>query len=79
MEGGSGKLVFVTVGTTSFDELIQAATDEKLLKVCFKSDLLSMPNKPVTSACSKLVVYTNNTRGLFHYSGAYCMSDNGYL
>lgn len=29
------KRVFVTVGTTSFDELIQAATEDTFLKVCY--------------------------------------------
>ena len=29
------KRVFVTVGTTSFDELIQAVTEDKFLKVCY--------------------------------------------
>lgn len=29
------KRVFVTVGSTSFDELIQAATEDKFLKVCY--------------------------------------------
>ena len=29
------KRVFVTVGTTTFDELIQAATEDKFLKVCY--------------------------------------------
>ena len=29
------KRVFVTVGTTSFDELIQASTEDTFLKVCY--------------------------------------------
>ena len=29
------KRVFVTVGTTSFDELIQAVTEDTFLKVCY--------------------------------------------
>ena len=45
----AGKLVFVTVGTTSFDELIRAATDEKLLKVCLI--LSTVSNKPVRPLC----------------------------